>query len=186
MLSSVFTQRYPKVTCELVLSDEGQDAVRGELDLVLRTTAPAEAGVIRAPVLHNRRIVCAAAAYVERFGWPETPEQLAEHRCLVLVRGRRMFDRWRFASDAGTQEVQVPAALSSTSGEVIHDWAMAGEGIALEAQWDVQGDLEAGRLLEGLSGFSTGPMRLYLVFAARDHIATRISVLIEFLREGLC
>ena len=182
-LISTFKQLKPKVSCELVLSDAGQDPVRDELDFAFRTTRPEDPGVVCLTLVSSRRVVCAAPSYLAKHGQPDTPDQLVEHDCLRLVRGRWVFDRWRF-SQAGTfVEVSVKGTLSSTSGEIIHDWALEGQGVAFKAGWDVVEDLQVGRLVECLAPFASDELHLYGVFAARSRQPLRLRTLIDFLRN---
>jgi DNA-binding transcriptional LysR family regulator len=184
-LLGVFRRLYPKVACELVLSDAGQDPMRDELDFALRTTAPDDPGVVCLDLLHGRRVACASPAYFEKRGIPQDPRELADHDCLRLVRGRRVFDRWRFQREESVIDVQVAGSLSSTSGEVIHDWALGGQGLAFKAQWDIAEDLAGGRLVECLERFAVDELRLYGVFAAHVRQPLRLRALIDFLREQL-
>jgi DNA-binding transcriptional LysR family regulator len=96
-------------------------------------------------------LCCAAPAYLARHGTPQTLADLAAHDCLRLVRGQRVFDRWLFVEDGRRREIQVRGTLSTASGEVLHDWALKGRGLALKALWDIEDDLRAGRLVECLA-----------------------------------
>ena len=184
-LLAAFQRLHPKVTCELALSDAGQDPMRDELDFALRTTAPDDPGVVCLTLLRSRRIACAAPAYIGRRGSPLDPKDLAAHECLRLVRGRRVFDRWRFHRDGAPLEVRVGGSLASTSAEVIHDWALDGHGIAFKAEWDIVDDLREGRLVECLSTFATDEIQLYGVFAAHVRQPLRLRVLIDYMRNQL-
>jgi DNA-binding transcriptional LysR family regulator len=184
-LLAAFRQMHPKVTCELVLSDAGQDPMRDELDLALRTTPPDDPGVVCLTLLRSRRVACAAPAYLAGRGTPFDPADLAAHDCLRLVRGRRVFDLWRFQRGGQPLEVRVGGSLASTSGEVIHDWALGGQGIAFKAKWDIVEDLREGRLIECLSAFAVDEINLYGVFAAHIRQPLRLRVLIDYMRDQL-
>ena len=184
-LLAAFQQTYPKVACELVLSDAGHDPMRDELDFVFRTTQPDDPSVVCLTMLRSRRVSCAAPSYFARRGVPIEPSHLVEHECLRLVRGRRVFDHWRFHGDGTPVEVRVTGSLSSTSGEVIHDWVLGGHGIAFKAEWDIVDDLREGRLIECLPAFSADEIHLYGVFAAHVRQPLRLRALIDFMRDRL-
>lgn len=176
-----FQALYPQLTIELVLSDAGQDLRRDEFDFVFRTTRPEDSSLVCQALLKSRRVVCAAPDYLARHGTPQTPEELTRHNCLLLVRGREVFDGWRFQRRGAPLEIQVEGNLSSTSGEVIHDWALAGLGLALKAEWDITEDLATGRLVECLPCFSVVDLCLYGVFLPRPQQARRLRVLLDYL-----
>jgi DNA-binding transcriptional LysR family regulator len=54
-----------------------------------------------------------------------------------MVRGRRLMDSWVFQEKGRRFEVTVSGTLTTTSGEVMHDWVRSGRGIALKAGWDL-------------------------------------------------
>jgi DNA-binding transcriptional LysR family regulator len=60
-------------------------------------------------------------------------------------------DAWLFQDHGKRFEVIVNGTLSTTSGEVVHDWVRAGKGIALKAAWDLQSELTAGTIVQCLS-----------------------------------
>lgn len=177
-----FQALHPQLVIELVLSDAGPDLIRDELDFAFCTTMPEDSSLICQTLLRSRRVVCAAPNYLAQHGRPETPQDLTRHNCLRLVRGRRVFNGWQFRRAAATFEVQVDGSLLSTSGEVIHGWALAGLGVALKAEWDIAEDLAKGRLVECLADFSVVDLCLYGVFVARPRQAQRLRVLLDYLQ----
>ena len=75
--------------------------------------------------------------------------------------------------------------LSSTSAEVVHDWTLAGRGIALKAHWDVAEDLDSGRLVRLLSDYRHAEITLSAVYLGRQHLAPRVRLFLDFIRERL-
>jgi len=184
-LISRFTDIHDKVKVHLTLSDAGVDMVESGLDVVLRLGLPPEAGVIATKLLGGRRIVCAAPSYIERHGLPQTPDDLARHDCIRLVRGRWVFDHWTFRDGDGRREVRVDGTLTTSSGEVVHDWALSGKGLALKALWDVEEDLAAGRLVECLADHWCDEIDLYAIYLSRKHLPPRVRVFLDFIRAAL-
>ena len=184
-LISRFTDLHQKVSVHLALSDAWVDMMESGLDVVLRLGLPSEGDVIAAKLLGSRRIVCAAPAYLARHGVPQTPDDLAAHDCIRLVRGRWVFDNWVFRDGQGRREVRVSGTLTTGSGEVMHDWAVAGKGLALKAMWDVQEDIAAGRLVECLAEYWCDEIELYAVYLSRKHLPPRIRVFLDFIRAAL-
>ncbi len=180
-----FIDRYPCVGVELVLSDAGLEVVDDDLDIALRNGLPGDQSAVARQLLCSARAICATPEYLSRHGTPETPEDLLRHNCIRLVRGRRTFDRWVFQENGQRREVQVSGRLSTTSGEVMHDWVLAGKGIANKAVWDIEEDLRAGRLLQCLTSYACDEITLYMVLASRAHMPPRLRVFIDFLTAAL-
>jgi DNA-binding transcriptional LysR family regulator len=180
-----FTDRYPGVSVQLVLSDAGLEVIDDELDIAIRNGLPSDQNVISRKLLTSRHVVCATPASLKRHGTPQAPKDLHDHDCIRLVRGRQVFDRWIFLENGQRREVQVTGTLSSTSGEVVHDWALAGKGIAFKALWDIEDDLRSGRLRECLATFACSDIKLYAILPSRIHMAPRLRVFVDFVAAEL-
>lgn len=182
---TAFCDRYPEVEVRLVLSDGGLDVIDDNLDVALRIGLPADIGVVAKQLLSSRRIVVASPDYLAKHGTPRAPADLAGHDCIRLVRGQRVFDRWRLLQDGVPCDIPVSGTLSTASGEVLHDWALQGRGLALKALWDVAADLRNGALVECLHDHQCDAIALYAVFAHRRHLAPRIRVFLDFAQRAL-
>jgi DNA-binding transcriptional LysR family regulator len=124
-----FRQKFPDVQVHLMLSDSGLDVIDDGLDVALRIGLPADSSVIAKKILSAKRIVCASPAYLKKHGVPAKPSDLLQHDCIRLVRGKRVMDTWIFQDQGRRFEVIVNGTMSTTSGEVMHDWVRAGKGI---------------------------------------------------------
>ena len=72
----------------------------------------------------------------------------------------------------------------ANSTDVVHAWALEGEGIDVKALWDIEEDLRDGRLVELLGEYSDS-IALYVAFSSRKHIPYRLRRFIDFLVEAL-
>jgi len=175
-----FRQRFPEVQVHLMLSDAGLDVIDDGLDVALRIGLPADSSVIAKKILSAKRIVCASPSYLRKHGVPEKPSDLLQHDCIRLVRGRRVMDTWLFQDQGKRFEVIVNGTLSTTSGEVVHDWVRAGKGIALKAAWDLQPEIAAGTIIQCLSEFWCDEIDLFAICANRQHLSPRIRAFLDF------
>lgn len=182
-LVSAFCARFPEVEVRLILSDVGLDVIDDNLDVALRIGLPPDTGVVAKKLLSGRRVVVGSPDYLARHGTPRTPADLASHDCIRLVRGQRVFDRWRFLSNGETYDVTVAGRLSTASGEVLHGWVRDGQGLALKALWDIEDDLESGALVECLAQHHCDVIDLYAVFASRRHLPPRVRAFLDFTSE---
>jgi DNA-binding transcriptional LysR family regulator len=184
-LVSEFVKLYPEISVELVLSDSRRDVADDELDIGIQLDEPTDGNVVARALLTSRRVACASPDYVARFGLPERPDDLSKHNCILLVRGRRVFDRWLFQEGGRRREIQVSGGLLSNSAEVTYGWTLAGEGIGLKALWDIEDDLRTGRLVEVLAPYACDEIKLYVTYATRSHLPLRMRVFIDFIAAAL-
>jgi DNA-binding transcriptional LysR family regulator len=184
-LITKFVQKHPEVEVHLTLSDSGLDVIDDGLDIALRVGLPDDSSVIARKILSTKRIVCASPGYFKRHGTPHHPEDLKQHNCIRLVRGRRVVDSWVFQENGQGFEVTVDGTLTTTSGEVVHDWVRAGMGIALKASWDLLPDLADGTIVQCLEPFWYDQIDLFAICANRTHQPPRIRAFLDFTPKTL-
>ena len=73
--------------------------------------------------------------------------------------------------------------LDCSDGQVLHDWCLAGYGIAWRSTWEVEAEIAAGRLLVVLEDFAAPPNGIYVVFPQRKHLPLRVRLWIEYLKH---
>jgi DNA-binding transcriptional LysR family regulator len=184
-LIAQFARRYPEIEVRLVLSDSGLDVIDDGLDIALRIGLPDDNSVMARKILSSKRIVCASPAYFKRHGMPSHPEELRRHNCIRLMRGRRVMDSWAFQDLGQRFEVKVGGTLTTTSGEVVHDWVRAGRGIALKASWDLAQEIKEGTIVQCLAQFWCDPIDLFAITANRTHQPHRIRAFLDFIAKKL-
>jgi DNA-binding transcriptional LysR family regulator len=114
--------------CARIVGDiAGLDVIDDGRDIALRIGLPSDSSVIARKVLTAKRITCASPTYFKEHGTPAKPSDLLHHDCIRLVRGRRVMDAWVFQEQGKRFEVVVNGTLTTTSGEVVHDWVRAGK-----------------------------------------------------------
>lgn len=180
-----FTRHHPEVEVLLDLSDYPRDLLAHELDIGI-IVGPAPDSRLRARrLLASRRIACASPDYLERAGWPTTPEALADHNCLVVREREAGFDDWRFMKGGQEHRVRVGGTMSSNDGESVTRWAMAGHGIIYRSWWQVQQPLAQGTLKRLLPEFETPRMDFMVVHRQQRFIPERIARFIDAMTTGL-
>lgn len=182
-LVAEFQRRHPQVTVQLMLTDSVVDLLAHEIDVAVRIGSLADSSMIARELAPNRRVLCAAPAYVAEHGEPAHPGELCRHRCIVM--GEQPRAEWRFNGNGGALEVEVTAALLTNDGGAARTLALAGAGIALKSIWDVGPDLEAGRLVRVLPAYAAPAAPLHAVYPGGRHLAMRVRAFVDFVRERL-
>lgn len=184
-LCKKFTDLFPSVTVELTLTDARPDILKNELDIALQTKRPTDGDVIHRKILSSRRVVCASPEYLAHNHAPQRPEDLKQHRCIRMQRGRVLYGRWTLRGAESPNEIVVDGTLVSNSGETIHEWVLEGAGVAVKALWDIEEDLNHGKLVELLGEHACDDMNLYATHFNRRLVPPRLRFFIDFLAEQL-
>lgn len=181
---AAFAAEHPQLSIQLVLSDGGAEVGEDGLDIAIRTGVPHDPSVIVRKLLTAPMKLCAAPSYLAQHGAPRALSELPADHCLVLARRHRRISRWRYRTGAGEmRDLDVEGRLSSTSGDVLRQWAISGVGLSLEAEWDVAADLAEGRLVECLPDVSWEEVSLYATFLAGRPVAPRVRLAVEWLAD---
>ncbi|MCA1299495.1 LysR family transcriptional regulator [Stappia indica] len=175
----------PEVTVDLNLTDGYVDLVAQGLDFAVRHGTLADSSLRARPLGTNRRVVCAAPAYLAAHGRPETPADLAEHQCILMRFGQHIDREWPFRIDGKVTKVLVRGQRIANDGGLVRHWCRDGHGIAFKSLWDVEADLASGALVELLSEYSAGETALQIVYPQSEVQPRRVRALIDKISESL-
>lgn len=180
-LLPAFLERYPEINLDAAFEDRVVDLVEEGYDLAIRIGVLADSSLIARRLAPNRRILCAAPAYLERCGAPQSPESLAAHSCL-LYSYQASGDTWQLNGPEGERSVRVNGRVRLNNGEAIRCAAVAGLGIAYLPTFIAGADLQAGRLVAVLPEWIDGGLgAVHAVYPAGRHLSPKVRVFIDYL-----
>lgn len=178
-----FLEANPDVTVSLDLSDRLADIVNEGIDVAIRIGQLDDSSLVGVRLASNQRVVVASPAYLAGHGTPTSPDDLVRHNCLTFGTYGNQARGWLFTVDGQPTPVRVSGSMECNDGAVLHDWALAGEGLAWRSMWEVGDDLAAGRLVTVLDAFAAPDNAIYAVFAQRRHLPLRVRMLIDCLKN---
>ena len=177
-----FMQQHPEVTVNLDLSDRLVDLINENIDCAIRIGELTDSSLVSVRLGEMRRVVVASPFYLVAQGVPHTPDDLAAHNCLALGPQRGWIFRDPVQGELQTRKVT--GSFSCNDGAVLHEWALAGRGLAWRSLWEVGRDLGEGRLTTVLDAWQAPPMGIYAVFPQRRHLPLRVRLFIDLLRDN--
>jgi LysR family transcriptional regulator, transcriptional activator for dmlA len=186
-LISQFAKSYPQVQVQLQLTVNPPPLSEDAFDVCIRFGEPPDARVIARRIASNRRLLCAAPAYLAKHGTPQVPHELVQHNCVGIRQGDEAYGIWhltQMASPKRTETVKVRGTLSTNDGEIAVTWALAGHGILMRAEWDIAKYLKSGRLHQVLENWQTPPADIYAVYPQRHQTAARVRTFVDFVVEA--
>lgn len=187
-LLSRFCAEHPQVEGWLELTNFPLNLSDHGFDIGIRVGEPPESRLVARRILTNRRILCAAPAYIAQASPIQTPADLQQHACLVIRENDSDFPVWRFEcknQPTQAQSVKVSGRLASNDGEVITRLALDGHGVMLRSWWDVNEHLASGALVALLPEWQSVRADFYAVYEQRRHVPTRLRAFIEFIQREM-
>ncbi len=182
MAMCLFQARWPAVHFCFDFTDRVVDLVAEGFDLALRT-GPLQDSTLKArKITEVRRYLCASPRYLERAGWPQRPEDLADRNCLTF-RSDPGYNVWRFASDKRTVDVRASGSFSANSGRALVASACDGLGLVLVPEWLVGPTLVRKELVEVLPQYAPVPARttLHAIHPYQRFVPPKVRTFVDFL-----
>jgi DNA-binding transcriptional LysR family regulator len=180
-LVSQFAKAHSGIQVQLQLTVDPPPLTDDAFDVCVRFGEPPDARVIARRLAPNRRLLCASPAYLAREGTPKSPADLAQHNCIGIRQGDQAYGLWRLSQGRRTEAVKVRGNLSSNDGEIAVNWALAGHGIVMRAEWDVARYLRSGRLQQVLENWKTPPADIHAVYPQRHQVSARVRTFVDFI-----
>jgi DNA-binding transcriptional LysR family regulator len=186
-LIAEFARRYPDIRFAFDLTPRRVDLVTEPVDVVIRMGEPPDSSLIARLLARLPGGLYASPRYLEQFGEPAQPEDLARHECLRFNAPGSA--RWTLrparADNAGeTLEIAVDGRFCLNSVGMIRHLALLDMGIALLAEEIVADDLAHDRLRRILPRWQTTPVPVYAITETRL-LPAKTHCFIAFLQERL-
>lgn len=175
-----FLRAHPEVSASLDLSDRTVDLVSEGIDCAVRLGGLLDSSLVAVRLGEMRRVVVGSPAYLRQRGVPCSLDDLARHDCLALVTQ----PGWDFVANGKPVLFKPPGRFACNDGAVLHEWALAGMGLAWRSLWEVGEDLRWGRLVSVLDDLATPPVGIHAVFPQRRHLPLRVRLFIDLLKDA--
>ncbi len=180
---SAFARDHPQLEVTLHVSERIVDLKNERVDLAIRIADLKNADLIAVKLARNHRVVCGSPQYFRENGKPKVLADLQNHQCLVTSTPDGLNDHWQFQDKNKAQTVKVAGQLHCNDGEVLTQWALAGQGLAWRSAWEVNDEIKRGRLVTVLDEFASHGNNIYAVYPDRKHLAAKVRLFIDHLKK---
>jgi DNA-binding transcriptional LysR family regulator len=142
-----YCERYPKVNLDLNFSDSLVDLIEQRVDIAIRVGQLPDSSMVARLLGTKSWSWVASPRYLARYGAPQTPQELAEHDCIVFKNASICLNNWQFCNDQGVIEsIKVREKFTVDDGRTLVSLACQGLGITMIDKLLVQKELAAGQL----------------------------------------
>jgi DNA-binding transcriptional LysR family regulator len=171
---------YPDLKVELTLNDRFIDPIEEGVDVTIRIATLEDSSLIARKLAPARRVLVASAEYLARHGEPQSPDELADHRCLNYGHTTTL-QRWRLTYEGSEIVVPISSFLCSNNGDVLKAAALAGQGITKLPTFLVGPDIKAERLQVVMPACPPTELGIYALYAPNRFLAAKTRVFIDTL-----
>ncbi|KPL96408.1 LysR family transcriptional regulator [Vibrio splendidus] len=174
---------YPNLELEIDFNDKTEDLIEHGYDLAFRIGNLSSSNLLARRLADNPIMLVASPDYIEKYGAPESPEDLLKHRCLPL--GHAV--DWAFMSaDGKVHKVSVANPISLNLGDAISDLVESGMGIGMASYWHAGPSLKSGRVIQILPDYKlVNDTKIWAVRPPGRVLPVRVKVFLDFIEKKI-
>ena len=180
-----FMVQYPEINVEVTVDNGLTDIVDGRFDAGVRLGEQVAKDMIAVRIAPDMRMaVVGSRDYLARFGVPQTPEQLYQHRILTHTSRTNRF-AWPLQHGNKTMPWPDHAVLRSNDGQVLLQAAIAGNGILMQPDFLVAEALAKGELVTIMDACAPAPKPVQMVYPRSKKALPKLNAFVTFIVERL-
>ncbi|MBT1444036.1 LysR family transcriptional regulator [Shewanella sp. JM162201] len=186
-LGRVLTQfllEYPQITIETELTNRRVDVIEEGIDMLFQIAEVKDPRLTSHALIRAEKILLASPDYLARFGTPNVPADLAQHKAIRLT-SAHIDGSWRIFDGEQWQSFDPPAQLTVNNVTLAREAAIEGLGIATVPTLIARDAIDAGLLVPVLEDFPMQQSRITLSYPQGAYLPRRYRVFIEFLFRHL-
>ncbi len=184
-LVAKYAELYPQVNVDLTLSQRQPDLLEEGHDVVITLSANLpDSELVGQQLGAIYSVISAAPSYLEKYGVPQTPDDLDNHRCLHLI-DPLFTDSWTFRDEKGEQLIRPREIFRVNVAEAMAQAAEAGLGVCLMPDYVAVGSYQRGSLVRLLPNYRLHEKSIYALYPSRRFLDAKVKTWVEFLKEEI-
>lgn len=183
-LISDYLVEYPEVKVDLSLTDRFVDIIDEGVDVAIRIGDLDDSSYVARKLSLFELVVCASPAYLEKYGTPDSPDELKDHQCLSFTNWKHD-GGWKVLSKNLGNKLGDSSRFDSNNGQALREAAVKGLGLILMPKVLMERDLETGVLVEVLQDFRPPPRPVNAIYAKERHKTPKLTTFVDYLAQGL-
>ena len=171
---AAFSEAYPELSLDLVLSESVVDFIEEGIDVAIRVGRVGSTNLVARRIGVAHLIAAAAPDYLARNGTPRSPDELSRHRCLTYAYAASG-NSWHFSDADGERiEVRVGGRLHANNGVLLAEMAAAGCGVTMAPDFILAPLIADGRLAPVLEDWMPPALPINVVYPTRRHLSAKV------------
>jgi DNA-binding transcriptional LysR family regulator len=181
-----FSKRYPEIEIDLDFNDRLVDVIDEGFDVVIRSGELPDSRLMSRRLGPFRFALCAAPAYLEQHGVPQSPEDLESHNCIRFrfpTTGK--LQEWSLSKGAANLELRLHTALICNNLEALQAAAIGGFGIGYMPDFLAREAINSGTLRTLLDDYLIKPGQFWALWPSSRHLSPKLRAFVDFVSERL-
>jgi DNA-binding transcriptional LysR family regulator len=177
-----FIEAFPAILLDLDFSDRLVDVIEEGFDVVIRTGASSDSGLMRRSFGRFTGRLVASPEYLARQGTPTSPADLMAHSCL-----RQRSPATGKLHDWALRDapVALPETMSANTIAPLIELALRGGGIAFLPPFAVNSRIDDGGLIPLLGDYVIETGELAALWPTNRQLSPRIRAFVDFMADRL-
>ena len=175
-----FMLQHPQLRVDIELSNRTLDLLHDGLDLAIRLGRLQDSRLVATRLAPRQMYLCAAPAYLQRYGRPHSLSELARHNCLI-----GSSDLWSFQASGRDSSLRVQGNWRCNSGQAVLEAALRGIGLCQLPDYYVLEHLRSGALVSLLDNQQPPDTAVWALYPQQRHLSPKVRQLVDFLKQGL-
>ncbi len=178
-----FSRQHPHIRFEIDFNDRQVNLIEEGFDLAIRIARLRDSSLIARRIASMSIVTCASPTYLQQYGEPQHPSDLAEHQCLLYGYADTP-NKWLYRDINGNKlEIQVQGIIQSNNGDYLRSAAVNGLGIVRQPRFIAYQSITRGELVPILQDYAIPDINAYAIYPPTRHLSQRVRVFIDYMRD---
>lgn len=179
-----FQALYPEIDIVLTASDRLTDLISEGIDCVIRLGELEDSSFISRRIGQVQMATCAAPAYIEKYGFPLTPDELIHHKAInFFSENSREVMEWKFVIDGEVVSRRPGSTMRVNNSDVLLSCGLAGLGILHALRTAMEPHIHSGRLTEVLTDYATVTKPVSILYPDRRYLSPAVRAFIDWFSD---
>lgn len=179
---SEFSSIYPKISFELIYSNDVLDLVKLGVDLAIRIGNLKDSTLIQKRVGHVKFILVASPKYLNKNQGITTPEELSHHQTVGFSSKN---NTWELISKNKKKSIKLKHRYIANNLIAIRDLALSGHGIAFVPAFLCEGYISNGDLIHVLKSWGDEGSPVQIAIPHQKNISKKMRTFMDFMAKKL-
>jgi len=183
-LITEYLSAHPQVAINALLVDRLVNMVDEGVDIAIRIGQLADTGLQAIKVGQIRPVICAAPAFLERFGRPQHPREVMAAP-IVMSSASNLLTGWQFNLHASTLTLHPKPRLLVSSNQAAINAARLGWGLTRVLSYQVAEQVAKGELEIILDAYEAAPLPVHVLYQGSGRVPAKVRTFVDFCVERL-